>query len=127
MSPSRALRMKHRPRFVLIIELAMASARRHGFTAHRGVYAALSGPCYETRAEYRLLRKLGADVVGMSTVPEVIAARHAGLRVMAFSCITNMAAGLSSNPLSHEEVIETTHATSGDLARFLEALLEKIV
>jgi purine-nucleoside phosphorylase len=95
--------------------------------ASRGVYVAVCGPNLETRAEYRMLHSLGADVVGMSTVPEVIAARHAGMRVMAFSCITNLAAGLSADPLSHDEVIETTQAASGDLARFLEAFLEKVV
>jgi len=90
-----------------LIELAMASARRHGFTAHRGVYAALSGPCYETRAEYRLLRKLGADVVGMSTVPEVIVAVHAGMRVMALSAVTNLCRPDQLDKTSGEEVVQT--------------------
>ncbi len=105
---------------------AVRVARAQKITLRKGVYVALAGPSYETPAEIRAYRKLGADVVGMSTVPEVIAARHAGMRVMAFSCITNLAAGLSVDPLSHDEVIETTQAASGDLARFLEAFLEKV-
>ncbi len=108
-------------------KIAAQVARAEKIKLRKGVYVALAGPSYETPAEIRAYRRLGADVVGMSTVPEVIAARHAGMKVLAFSCITNMAAGLSQTPLSHEEVIETTNATSGDLARFLEALLEKIV
>jgi purine-nucleoside phosphorylase len=108
-------------------KMAVRVARAQKITLRKGVYVALAGPSYETPAEIRAYRKLGADVVGMSTVPEVIAARHAGMRVMAFSCITNLAAGLSADPLSHDEVIKTTQAASGDLARFLEAFLEKVV
>lgn len=77
-------------------------------TLQEGVYLGLLGPSYETPAEIRMMRTLGADAVGMSTVPEVIAASHAGLRVLGISCITNMASGISNNPLSHEEVIATT-------------------
>jgi len=78
-----------------------------GLTLHRGVYLAVSGPSYETPAEIRAFSRLGADAVGMSTVPEVIAARQYGLRVAALSCITNLAAGISNSPLSHTEVLQT--------------------
>jgi purine-nucleoside phosphorylase len=89
----------------------------------RGVYCALSGPSYETPAEIHLLRNLGADAVGMSTVPEAIVARHMGLEVLGISCITNMAAGISDEPINHEEVMAT-----GDRVResFTE-LLRRIV
>lgn len=88
---------------------------------HRGVYLALSGPTYETPAEIRAFAKLGADAVGMSTVPEAIVARHLGLRVAAVSCISNAAAGLSPNPVSHEEVL----ATAQEAGRHTGALLEE--
>lgn len=87
---------------------------------HRGVYLALSGPTYETPAEIRAFAKLGADAVGMSTVPEAIVARHLGLRVAAVSCISNLAAGLSPHPLSHDEVL----ATAKEASRHTGALLE---
>lgn len=73
-----------------LVENALQSARRSGFVCHRGVYAALSGPTYETRAEYRMLRRMGADVVGMSTIPEVIVATHAGMRTLGLSVVTNL-------------------------------------
>ena len=85
----------------------LKSAVRAGARVHRGVYLAVSGPSYETPAEIRAFSTLGADAVGMSTVPEVIVARQCGLRVAAVSCITNMAAGRSPEPLSHEEVLST--------------------
>jgi purine-nucleoside phosphorylase len=88
---------------------------------HHGVYLALSGPTYETPAEIRAFAKLGADAVGMSTVPEAIVARHLGLRVAAVSCISNQAAGLSPHPLSHEEVL----ATAKQASRHTGALLEE--
>lgn len=88
---------------------------------HRGVYLALSGPTYETPAEIRACAKLGADAVGMSTVPEAIVARHLGLRVAAVSCISNLAAGLSPHPLSHDEVL----ATAQEASRHTGALLEE--
>ena len=78
-----------------------------GMELHEGVYAALAGPSYETPAEIRYLRVIGADLVGMSTVPEVIVARHMGRKVMAISCVTNMAAGLIDGVINHEEVLET--------------------
>lgn len=87
---------------------------------HRGVYLALSGPTYETPAEVRAFAKLGADAVGMSTVPEAIVARHHGLRVAAVSCISNQAAGLSPHPLSHEEVLATANEASRHTGELLE-------
>jgi purine-nucleoside phosphorylase len=91
-----------------------------------GVYAAVLGPSYETPAEIRYLRTIGADLVGMSTVPEVIAANHMGLRVLAISCVTNMAAGVSGQKLTHEEVLETGEMVRETLVRFLKALLPRI-
>jgi len=89
--------------------LARDAAQQAGVTLREGVYAALLGPSYETPAEIRMLRTLGADAVGMSTVPEVIALRQRGVRVGAISCITNLAAGLSAQPLAHSEVEATAH------------------
>jgi purine-nucleoside phosphorylase len=86
---------------------AIECGTRIGLTMRSGIYAILAGPSYETPAEIRMLARLGADAVGMSTVPEVIAARHMGVKVAGISCITNLAAGISETPLSHEEVGET--------------------
>lgn len=97
-----------------------------GITVKEGVYLATTGPSYETPAEIRAFRALGADLVGMSTVPEAIAARHAGLRVLAISCVTNLAAGVSPTPLSHEEVIAITRRKAGELGRLLLALIPKL-
>ncbi len=91
-----------------------------------GVYAALSGPTYETPAEIRMLRVLGADLVGMSTVPEVIAAKFLGMRVLGISCVTNMAAGVTDRPLNHEEVIATGRKTSARFAELLCAVLDAL-
>jgi purine-nucleoside phosphorylase len=88
-------------------ELVIEEAKGIGVELRRGIYGALSGPSYETPAEIHLLRNLGADAVGMSTVPEAIVARHMGLEVLGISCITNMAAGLSDQPINHEEVMAT--------------------
>jgi purine-nucleoside phosphorylase len=87
--------------------LAHRCAEQRGLTLRDGVYAQMTGPSFETPAEIRMLRALGADAVGMSTVPEVIVARHGGLRVLGVSCITNMAAGILDQPLNHEEVMQT--------------------
>lgn len=97
------------------------AAKRARVRWHRGVYLALSGPTYETPAEIRAFAKIGADAVGMSTVPEAIVARHLGLRVAAVSCISNQAAGLSPHPLSHDEVL----ATAKDASRHTGALMEE--
>ena len=96
--------------------IANETAREQGLKLREGVYAGLLGPSYETPAEIRMLRALGADAVGMSTVAEVIAARHAGLEVLGISCISNMAAGILDQPLSHDEVMETTERVK---SRFL--------
>ena len=105
---------------------ALDEARRLGITLHEGVYAALLGPNYETPAEIRFLRTIGADLVGMSTVPEVLAARHMGLEVMAISCVTNMAAGILDQPIQHEEVLETGRRVRGMLESLLRGVLPKI-
>jgi purine-nucleoside phosphorylase len=91
-----------------------------------GVYAAMLGPSYETPAEIRFLRVIGADVVGMSTVPEVIVANHMGMRVLAISCVTNMAAGILPQKINHEEVLETGMMVRDTLVRYLRALLPRL-
>lgn len=91
-----------------------------------GVYAALSGPTYETPAEIRMLKTLGADAVGMSTVPEVIVARHAGLRVLGISCITNLAAGISDQKLDHQEVMETANQVKSQFIALLSGFFLKL-
>ncbi|MBV9209914.1 MAG: purine-nucleoside phosphorylase [Acidobacteria bacterium] len=101
-------------------EIAVEEARNMNLELRRGIYAALSGPSYETPAEVRLLRTLGADAVGMSTVPEAIVARQMGIKVLGLSCITNMAAGVIGEPINHEEVMETgarVHETFKELLR----------
>src|ERR1700730_2663220 len=107
-------------------EMALQAAKKLGKTLHQGVYAALLGPSYETPAEIRYLRTIGADLVGMSTIPEVIAARHMGMRVLAFSCATNMAAGILDQPIHHEEVLETGERVKGDFVALLQAVLPEI-
>jgi purine-nucleoside phosphorylase len=93
---------------------------------YEGVYAAVPGPSFETPAEIRFLRAIGADLVGMSTVPEVIAARHAGLDVLAISCVTNMAAGISGEKITHQEVLETGELVQGKFLGLLRAVVPKI-
>jgi purine-nucleoside phosphorylase len=107
-------------------ELALAEGRRLRLDLDEGVYAALSGPTYETPAEIRYLRSVGADLVGMSTVPEVIAARHCGLRVLGISCVTNAAAGILDQPLDHKEVLETAERVKGQFIGLLRAIIPDI-
>jgi purine-nucleoside phosphorylase len=106
--------------------LALAEGKRQGLQIFEGVYAAVPGPSYETPAEIRFLRTIGADVVGMSTVAEVVAARHCGMKVLAISVVTNMAAGILDQPINHEEVLEIGHRIKGEFSKLLKALIPKI-
>jgi purine-nucleoside phosphorylase len=107
-------------------EIAVNEARAIGLELRRGVYAAMTGPSYETPAEVRMLRTLGADAVGMSTVPEAIIARHAGMRVLGISCITNMAAGVLDQPINHDEVMETGARVREAFAELLRRTIPKL-
>jgi purine-nucleoside phosphorylase len=107
-------------------DTAICEAHELGLELRRGIYAALTGPSYETPAEIRMMRLLGADAVGMSTVPEAIVARHMGLRVLGLSCITNMAAGVLDKPINHEEVIETGERVRETFAELLRRVIPKL-
>jgi purine-nucleoside phosphorylase len=107
-------------------EIALSEAKKLGIAAPEGVYAALAGPNYETPAEIRYLRTIGADLVGMSTVPETIAARQMGIRVLGISCVTNMAAGILDQVLDHKEVMETGERVKGQFIALLRAVLPRI-
>ncbi len=106
--------------------IALEAARKLGKTVYQGVYAGLLGPSYETPGEIRYLRAIGADLVGMSTISEVVAARHMGIRVLAISCVTNMAAGILDQVINHEEVLETGERVKGNFVALLRAVLPEI-
>jgi purine-nucleoside phosphorylase len=106
--------------------IAHAAGREIDLLLPHGVYAALLGPSYETPAEIRYLRAIGADAVGMSTVPEAIAARHMGMEVLGISCITNMAAGVLPQPLDHADVMETARRIRGQFIALLEGVIGRL-
>lgn len=106
--------------------LARRVATEQGLELGEGVYFGLLGPTYETRAEVKMLQRLGADVVGMSTVPEVIVARAIGMRVLGFSCVTNLACGLAAAPITHDEVLETTARVAAQLQRLVRGVVAKL-
>jgi purine-nucleoside phosphorylase len=106
--------------------IARKAAEAAGFTVHEGVYAAVLGPSFETPAEVQMLRALGGSVVGMSTVPEVIAARHMGMKVLVLSFAANPAAGLVDRPLTHTEVLEEGEKAAGKLAKLMGLLVETV-
>ncbi|HEY1553040.1 MAG TPA: purine-nucleoside phosphorylase [Kofleriaceae bacterium] len=108
-------------------ELAKVAAKKSGATLQEGVYVAMPGPTYETPAEVKMLQTLGADATGMSTVPEVIVARHMGARVIGISCITNQAAGITGEELSHAEVTETANRVRETFEGLLDAILKELV
>ena len=107
-------------------EIARQAATELGIPLAEGVYAAMPGPSYETPAEIRFLRAIGADLVGMSTGPEVIVANHMGIKVLAISCVTNMAAGILPRKIKHEEVIETGAVVGDTLVRLLNRVLPRL-
>ena len=109
-----------------LADLAYHVASEQGMSLRDGVYAGLLGPAYETPAEVRMLERLGADAVGMSTVPEVIVARARGMKVLGISCITNMACGISAAPLSHEDVLETTRRVGEKFAGLVEGIVRSL-
>jgi purine-nucleoside phosphorylase len=106
--------------------IAVEAASSLGQPLARGVYVALHGPSYETPAEIRFLRTIGADAVGMSTVPEAIVARHMGLEVLGISCITNPAAGVLPKPLVHDEVMEVANRVRAEFSALLEGIIERL-
>ena len=106
--------------------IAVEAARREGVPLEQGVYIAVHGPSYETPAEIRYLRTIGADAVGMSTVPEAIAARHMGIDVLGISCITNMAAGVLPTPLVHDEVMEVARRVRSQFIALLTAIIGSV-
>lgn len=107
-------------------EIAVEEAHSIGLELRRGIYAALSGPSYETPAEIRMLRTLGADAVGMSTVPEAIVARQMGIKVLGISCITNMAAGVVGEPINHQEVMETGESVRDTFKELLRRVIPRL-
>ncbi|MFD1447263.1 purine-nucleoside phosphorylase [Oceanobacillus profundus] len=108
------------------IKHAESCAASLGIFVQKGVYVGNTGPAYETPAEVRMLRTLGGDAVGMSTVPEVVVSRHAGIRVLGISCISNMAAGILDQPLTHDEVIETTEKVKTNFLQFVKKIVSTL-
>ena len=108
------------------IKLTCDIAEREGILLRKGVYIAFSGPSFETPAEIRMARILGADVVGMSTVPEVIAANHMGVRVCGISCVANYGAGITDNKLTHQEVMDAMNAASGSLCKLVSKFIKEV-
>jgi purine-nucleoside phosphorylase len=104
-------------------EIALQVARQKGIAIRQGIYLGLRGPSYETPAEIRMCRTLGADAVGMSTIPEVIVANHMGVRVLGMSCISNMAAGILPQKLTHKEVIDTTERVKEQFLALLQGII----
>lgn len=109
-----------------LIELAENVARENGIITRKGIYAAETGPSYETPAKIKYLRRIGADAVGMSTVPEVIAANHMGLGIVGVSCITNMAAGVLPQPLNHQEVVKIAEKVRPDFIKLMRGIIKNI-
>jgi purine-nucleoside phosphorylase len=105
---------------------ALQEGKRLGTDIAEGVYGAMTGPSYETPAEIRFMRTIGADLAGMSTVPEVIAAAHLGIRVLGISCVTNMAAGILDQPITTEEVLETGERVKADFVALLRAVIPRM-
>jgi inosine/guanosine/xanthosine phosphorylase family protein len=110
-----------------LVKRLLAAAKKAGITCHEGVYIWFCGPSFETPAEIRAARVLGADAVGMSTAPEAILARHVGMKVAGLSVMTNYAAGLVPGAIGHDQTISVAHATAGDVRRLLRAFLESCV
>lgn len=109
-----------------LLNLAQECAAKENIHVEKGIYAFANGPNYETPAEIKALRIMGADAVGMSTVPEVIAANHAGMKILGISCITNMAAGVLDKPLHHLEVMETAERIKNDFIRYIKSIVGKM-
>ena len=114
------------PYSLRLIALAEAAAAELGVSLRQGVYAGLSGPCYETAAEIRYLERIGADAVGMSTVPEVIVARYLGMEVLGISCVTNMATGIATVKHAHEDVVRTANEASARFCAVVAATIGKL-